>query len=921
WTRFLTAFVGGTVTASDYGVTFRGPDHFGEKYWMGSRYGALPNRYSCGGFGAPYQEYPGAMPTVGETHLLVTRAVNYDGTSIYVTTWNNPILTNAPVEAEGTTMFWSTVSGSGIRCWDTVSLVANAGVAFSNIIWFYVDELRLGEYWYDVMQLKGSPVERPTNVSPAGGATAVALAGPLQGSAFASTEPNDVHAKSQFYVRSANGISWTVETNALTQISLPAGVLDTSTRYVWRVRYLGTNSVLWSDWSEETGFETVWGGGKLICYDGAAYPETPFPEAVGGKSGGFGWGNIWQYSWVAAGCMRVAADSPGLMYKFIGSDEWLSSTNNRFRTDERGKNYEAGTEERILGYSDAGRQIGTDRGVHLLTPSNTYGKTGTTNWFSFIARYESGSTAARYGLALTYTLSGSAGYNFLIGKPLAADNWGLIGAGGAAGVTVTSGVSAVDGSVAFLVARIIFGDATETAHLWVNPSTRTEPLVANATVLNGVPNFEFDYLHPQATTQSDGTPAPRVGIDEIRFGDTWDAVMPLGAGPPPVVGQPTNIAPADASINVPVTPVIQLSAFNGAGPGDGHKNTEVQFTSFDGIVSSVVTGGLTTFQVPAGVLGSSTHYTWQARYLGTNQPAWSEWSAATAFSTAQGAPRLLSYEGASYPFTTNGIQNRNGGNGWADPWEGMWYNYDAINYVQTRVNVTEPGLTYSDVALLQLVSTSNRFVTSDFGNYQGTDFDVPASRSRRTIGKDGALHLLDVSNWFGVTGTTNWFSFLARYESGDSGAGSYFGLELAGDGTAEKQSSRFVIGKPSNSDNWGFRASDGTEIASSANALSGTSFLVARVMFGDGGEAADLWVDPALGATPPATPSVSMAAIPNFSYSRVGIVSVSTGSKCALVGVDEVRVGEDWASVTPVVPEPAAAVAVLIGLALVRRKR
>ena len=200
--------------------------------------------------------------------------------------------------------------------------------------------------------------------------------------------------------------------------------------------------------------------------------------------------------------------------------------------------------------------------------------------------------------------------------------------------------------------------------------------------------------------------------------------------------------------------------------------------------------------------------------------------------------------------------------------------------------------------------------------------DVPASRSRRTLAHDGALHLLDASNYFGKAGTTNWFSFLCRYESGEQNA--YFGLELSGAGAtdAEKQNSRFVIGKPAGASTWGFCDRCGVTATSGKYALGSTAaFLVARVVFGDSAEAAALWVDPELGPTPPATPDAVMTGITPFNYSRVGMVSHQGSLPCPVVSVDEIRVGESWETVTPyVIPEPLLAVAGMMGVMKMRRR-
>jgi hypothetical protein len=488
----------------------------------------------------------------------------------------------------------------------------------------------------------------------------------------------------------------------------------------------------------------------------------------------------------------------------------------------------------------------------------------------------------------------------------------------AGGTFVTSGVTALDGKTAFLVTRIIFGAGTETAHLWVNPVSRTEPQEGDAVAFTGVPNFEWNYIGMQANS---AVQAPRYGVDELRFGTSWEVVMPEGPAPPLVVGTPTNGTPSDAAVDVDVTPTIALSAFNGAGPGDLHVGTEVQFTSMDGVSVSIVTGGLTSFDMPAGKLRHATRYSWLARYLGTNNVSWSEWSEPTVFTTKQGPAKLLAYDGAAYA-VTNVLQGRNGGFGWLSAWEGMWWNFSAQDYIQTRVGVETPGLEYEDSGFQWLIVTNNRFVVSDEGGISNITANVPASRSRRTLAHDGALHLLDASNYFGKTGTTNWFSFLCRYESGEQNA--YFGLELSGAGTtdAEKQNSRFVIGKPSGASTWGFRDRDGVTATSGKEALGSTAaFLVAQVIFGDSAEAAALWVDPEFGPTPPATPDAVMTGIAPFNYSRVGMVSHQGSLPCPVVSVDEIRVGESWEAVTPyVIPEPMLAVAGVLGALALRRR-
>jgi hypothetical protein len=245
----------------------------------------------------------------------------------------------------------------------------------------------------------------------------------------------------------------------------------------------------------------------------------------------------------------------------------------------------------------------------------------------------------------------------------------------------------------------------------------------------------------------------------------------------------------------------------------------------------------------------------------------------------------------------------------------MWYNFSASDYAQTRVNVGGPGLEYVDMAANELVAVSNRFMTSSEADYQGTPFVIPGTRTRRTLGRDGAMHLVNTNGYFGVDNTTNWISFIARYEYGDSN--SMFGVELAELGTATKQSSQFVIGKPSGADAWGLWASNGASAISSVPVLNGTAaFLVAELAFGAIGAGPDtvkLYVNPEFGDNPPAMADATLSGAIDLQYARIGVMaSAGTAAPCA--GIDEIRLGEDWASVTPYVPEPAAALAAVFAL-------
>ncbi len=100
--------------------------------------------------------------------------------------------------------------------------------------------------------------DRPVNVSPASGETAVSPAAPLQGSAFNDAD-GDGHAASRWQIRSNTGdyvnpVYDSGTAAASTNVTVPQ--LAWSTTYYWRVGYQDSRG-LWSSYSLETPFTTA----------------------------------------------------------------------------------------------------------------------------------------------------------------------------------------------------------------------------------------------------------------------------------------------------------------------------------------------------------------------------------------------------------------------------------------------------------------------------------------------------------------------------------------------------------------------------------------------------------------------------------------------------------------------------------------
>ncbi len=102
--------------------------------------------------------------------------------------------------------------------------------------------------------------ERPVNASPADGAAGVSLSPTLQGSAFSDSD-GDSHDASRWQVRSDSGdydnpVWDSGAGGAFTSVAVPAGKLDYSATYYWRVGYRDSRG-LWSAYSAETSFTTA----------------------------------------------------------------------------------------------------------------------------------------------------------------------------------------------------------------------------------------------------------------------------------------------------------------------------------------------------------------------------------------------------------------------------------------------------------------------------------------------------------------------------------------------------------------------------------------------------------------------------------------------------------------------------------------
>lgn len=196
------------------------------------------------------------------------------GHGIRSVTVNGQKAANCTAVGDGTAN-WSiqVVLAQGVN---TLKVVAKDGAASQNATTTSVQ----------VVYVPGSVLpDQPVNLTPIAGAAGLGLNPTLEASAFHDADSRLVHIASQWLVRrgSDHGVAFDSgedHTNLL-RTTLPSGVLNHATAYVWQVRHLGSDYG-WSPYSEETSFTT--GGPELAANVDASGFAIRWPtNAVGYK--------------------------------------------------------------------------------------------------------------------------------------------------------------------------------------------------------------------------------------------------------------------------------------------------------------------------------------------------------------------------------------------------------------------------------------------------------------------------------------------------------------------------------------------------------------------------------------------------------------------------------------------------------------
>ncbi len=251
-------------------------------------------------------------------------------------------------------------------------------------------------------------------------------------------------------------------------------------------------------------------------------------------------------------------------------------------------------------------------------------------------------------------------------------------------------------------------------------------------------------------------------------------------------------------------------------------------------------------------------------------------AAGLLFGSPAARGQLIAYDGFAYP--TGSLAGQNGGTGFSSPW----------TVITGTVNVASGSLTPAAPSS-GLATTGNSIsVTGSFPGHQTRPLTVPQ----------------------GVVGNTVWLSAVMK-GTGSTGLAGGGSVSLTNGGTGGFSIvTGTTTGPPSA--NWSISdANSGSSAASSTIPNTLQSLLVARVVSGTTTDVIDLFVNPPLTGTPPATANATLslahAALTNIDVSGA---SLSGGTNL----IDEVRLGNTFADVTPV-PEPSAVA--LLGLAAI----
>jgi hypothetical protein len=250
----------------------------------------------------------------------------------------------------------------------------------------------------------------------------------------------------------------------------------------------------------------------------------------------------------------------------------------------------------------------------------------------------------------------------------------------------------------------------------------------------------------------------------------------------------------------------------------------------------------------------------------------------TAGRAAGGA--LLAYEGFDYAAVGSDVAGQAGGTGFSGPWAPGGFNASISDHLDVAAGSVPFGT---------LLTGGNRAASGPTNAIAGVTRPLATP--------------------LGADGTTRYFSVVLRPE-GTLGAGAFngfFGVTLETAGEPE-----LYFGKPGDGAIGQYVVEDrggAGQVNSGVPAAVGqAALLVLKAQFNAGNDVFTLYVNPTAGGAEPAAGAVK-------SDSNVGPVTGLTIYSTGAFSVDEIRVGDTFADVTPAVPEPVAGLSLVVGVA------
>jgi hypothetical protein len=257
---------------------------------------------------------------------------------------------------------------------------------------------------------------------------------------------------------------------------------------------------------------------------------------------------------------------------------------------------------------------------------------------------------------------------------------------------------------------------------------------------------------------------------------------------------------------------------------------------------------------------------------------------------------LLAYEGFDYTAGSSNLDTvGSGGSGWNGGW----------------TNITNDG---ADVVSGSLVPTgaSSGLASTGSSMLQNSQSRIGRFLDTSAGGAFGAAGYLNGANDIGADGKTLYLSVLFQSNTDDD---NFYEFEFHKDALGDGGRIGGVGNDVNNSSNFHLRAPNTTNTAIGP-ANTDVNFFVIRIDYKAGNDDIRVYMNPALGVEP-GVPTLTALAQADMSFDGFAVGAFLNG---ATLAIDEIRVGETYADVTPV-PEPGSLVLLGLGGLLIGTRR